>query len=70
MGNHWLAAGASLAAKGKQQSVQFSVGELAEALAKLVVELDELDHDAARGELGWGCYRRPHEDRHRRRRGG
>eukprot|EP01045_Picozoa_sp_COSAG04_P000559 COSAG04_NODE_14_length_42641_cov_31.094847_2_plen_624_part_00 len=51
-GNHWLAAGASLATKGKQQSVQFSVDELAEALAKLVVELDELDHDAARGELG------------------
>jgi hypothetical protein len=40
-------------AKGKQPTVQkFSAVELSEALAQLVAELDAVDQDPARGELG------------------
>ncbi len=53
-GNRWLDAVESKSAnKGKTQPIlQFSAAELSEAIARLVSELDAVDQDPARGELG------------------
>ena len=50
--NRWLTAAVSKSAGGSAAMQQFSAAELSEALARVVAELDQVDQDPARGELG------------------